>query len=96
MSITISVIAKCESMTQKGTKCRKDATVYEPRMGALATITQFASNTVPVSGPQNGSNLYDGQYNAIPTGFRCNSHSREGLAEANRRWMENNYRRYRS
>ena len=94
--VTISVFAKCESMTQTGTKCRKDATVYEPRMGALATWKDIHSNSVPVSGPQNGSNLYDGQYNAIPTGFRCNSHSREGLAEANRRWMENNCRRYRS
>ena len=91
MSITISVIAKCEGMTQKGTKCRKDATVYEPTMGAMATISQYASNTVPVSGPQNGSNLHDRQYNAIPTGFRCDTHSREGHA---RMWsrIHRNYR----
>ena len=92
MSITISVIAQCESMTQKGAKCRKDATVYEPAMGVMATIPQIISNIVTVQAI--AKDFHD--FNAIPRGFRCTTHSREGLAEANRRWMENqriqNYR----
>ena len=89
MSITISVIAKCESMTQKGTKCRKDATVYEPAMGVMATIPQIISNTVPVQAI--AKDFHD--FNAIPRGFRCNFHSRDGLAQSNRQWMaRRNYR----
>ena len=91
--VTISVFAKCESMTQKGTKCRKDATVYEPRMGSLATIPEIQAQTVPVNGPLPGNRLYDARHNCIPTGFMCNTHSREGLARANSRWMRNNLRR---
>ena len=73
MSITIEVTAKCESMTHKGTKCTKDATVYEPGL---------RTDTAPVvaNGPirLDGNRLYDPDYNAIPTGFRCNTHARYG------------------
>ena len=72
-TITIEVTAKCESLTYKGKKCTKDATVYEPGL---------PSDTSPVvaNGPIQlaGYRLYDPRYNAIPTGFRCNTHSRWG------------------
>ena len=82
MSITIKVTAKCESMTQKGTKCTRDAKVYEPGL---------PSDTAPVvaSGPHNGPRLYDRQFNSVPTGFRCDAHSRFGLAAAQQRLMRN-------
>ena len=86
MSITIEVTAKCESMTQRGTKCTKEAKVYEPgRFGGYC-------DPVVVNGPLPGNRLYDARHNSIPTGFMCNSHSREGLAAANRRWMANHNR----
>ena len=79
MSITISVTAKCEGMTQKGLKCRKDATVYEP--------ANFPSSIVPAK----FYSTYQDQHNIIPTGFRCDTHSREGHA---RMWsrIHRNYR----
>ena len=82
MSITIKVTAKCESMTQKGTKCTRDAKVYEPGL---------PSDTAPVvaSGPHNGPRLYDRRFNSLPPGFRCDTHSRFGLAAAQQRLMRN-------
>jgi len=77
MSITIEVTAKCESTTQKGTKCTKEAKVYEPAGLTMNTEVRAVAK-----------NFHD--FIAIPRGFRCNTHSREGLAEANRRWMANN------
>ena len=85
--VTISVFAKCESLTQRGTKCTKEAKVYEP-----GHSHNVETNTVRVTKEGGRYSPYD----SIPMGFRCNTHSREGLAEANRRWMENNCRRYRS
>jgi hypothetical protein len=76
MNITIEVKAKCEGMTQKGLKCRKDATVYEPLMGALATIPEILSHTVYATFVPS----FDKPHNVIPTGFRCDTHSRAGIA----------------
>ena len=87
MSVTIEVTAKCESLTQRGTKCTKEAKVYEP-----GHSHNVETNTVRVTKEGGRYSPYD----SIPMGFLCNTHSREGLAEANRRWMENNCRRYRS
>jgi len=75
MAITVTVIAQCESMTQKGTKCRNDATVYEPAMRVMATIPHIISNTVPVRAI--AMNCHN--FNAIPRGFRCYIHSRERI-----------------
>ena len=83
MSITIEVTAKCESMTQRGTKCTKEAKVYEP-----GHSHNVATGTVRV--PKEGGRY--SSYDSIPMGFRCDTHSREGLATANRRWMANHNR----
>ena len=88
MSITIEVTAKCESMTQRGTKCTKEAKVYEPGHSIQAT-DEDGIPTVRILRVGDRYSYYD----SIPMGFRCNTHSREGKAEATRRWTANHFRR---
>ena len=78
MSITIKVTAKCESMTQRGTKCTKEAKVYEPGLPSDTSLVRVTKEGGRYS-----------SYNAIPTGFRCDTHSRFGLAAAQQRLMRN-------
>ena len=80
--IQINVTAKCESMTQKGTKCTKDAKVYEP--GHSHNVETDTVRAV-------AKDFHD--FIAIPTGFRCNTHSREGRGLATRRWTANHFSR---
>ena len=87
MSITIEVTAKCEGMTQRGLPCRKNAKVYEPTMGALATIPEIQAHTVPVTFYA----TYRDQHNIIPTGFRCDTHSKAGQEQMWNR-IHRNYR----
>ena len=87
MAITIEVTAKCEGMTQKGLKCRKDATVYEPTMPRLATIPEIQGHTVPATFVPSFQN----SHNVIPTGFRCDHHSRAGQEQMWNR-VHKNYR----
>jgi len=82
--IQINVTAKCESITQRGTKCTKEAKVYEP-----SHSYDIDTNTVRVTNEGGRHSSFD----SIPMGFRCNTHSREGKAEATRRWTANHFRR---
>ena len=85
--IQINVTAKCESITQRGTKCTKEAKVYEP-----SHSYDIDTNTVRVTNEGGRHSSFD----SIPMGFRCNTHSREGRAEGNRRWALNHFRRTRA
>ena len=82
--IQINVTAKCEDFTQRGTKCTKEAKVYEPSH-SIQDSDEDGIPTVRVR-------LDIGAYDSIPMGFRCNTHSREGRAEATRRWIANHNR----
>ena len=86
--IQINVTAKCEDFTQKGTKCTKEAKVYEPGHSIQATD----EDGIPTVRILLVGDRYS-HYDSIPMGFRCNTHSREGKAEATRRWTANHFRR---
>ena len=86
--IQINVTAKCEDFTQKGFKCKKEATVYEPGHSIQVT-DEDGTPTVRILLVGDRYSHYD----SITMGFRCNTHSREGRAEATRRWTANHFRR---
>ena len=85
--IQINVTAKCEDFTQRGTKCTKEAKVYEP--GHSIQVTD--EDGIPTVRVLRVGDKYS-SYDSIPMGFRCNTHSREGRAEATRRWIANHNR----
>ena len=89
MSITIEVTAKCQALTQRGTRCTKEATKYE-RVFAVEPLvvelvdsehinkrwrpeTTLSSGTV-IPGAWVNNRL---QMQGIPnSGFVCNTHAR--------------------
>jgi|10_taG_2_1085330.scaffolds.fasta_scaffold207302_2 hypothetical protein len=86
--IQINVTAKCEDLTQRGTKCTKEAKVYEPGH-SIDAIDEDGIPTVRITKEGGRHSSYD----SIPMGFRCNTHSRAGRAEAARRWTANHFSR---
>ena len=88
--IQINVTAKCEDFTQKGLKCKKEATVYEPGH-SIQAVDEDGIPTIRILRVAGASG-----YDCIPMGFRCNTHSRGGRAEAAMRWTANHFRRTRA